>query len=126
MRGANLFNLLHPLRPARGVVVLRLEALLRGVGEERDQRGRLRGRLAVASPGEFVVAVVVELLHLRLIVREVRPLQDRQLRRAYDLRHGVGVVGRILFGLRLAVMELREKRVPAALATGHGKQQKRE
>ena len=71
-----------------------LQALLGGVGEGLDEDVGLRGGVAVVGPGEGVVAGVVELLHLRLVVGVVRPLEDVELRRGDDVLDVGGEVGR--------------------------------
>ena len=106
---ANLLQLLQPRGPARGVVVLGVQALQRGVVEELQQRGRGGRRLAVAQPCGIVAAASVELLHLRLEVGVVRPAQAVELWRAHDLLDGSSVVTAAL-------------RPGSALAAGEGQQ----
>src|ERR1035437_5735721 len=86
---------------ARGVVVLRVQPLGARVREVLGEGGRLRRRFAIAQPGDFVVAVVVEGGPRSMVTRGARPAQERKLR----LRHGgppvVGVVRRVGRGTRL-------------------------
>src|SRR5665213_189751 len=82
------------LRPAVGVVVTGAKALLGGVGEGLDEGVGLLGGGAVVGPGEGVIAGVVELLDLRLVVGEVAPLEDGQLRRGNNVLDVGGEVSR--------------------------------
>src|SRR5262249_57373841 len=75
--------------PSRGVVVVRVEALERGLFEELDHRLRLRSRLPVLNPGQRIAARSVELADVDLNVTEVRPAQAGQLPRGDQGAHFV-------------------------------------
>ena len=103
VRGGDLGQLAQAGVPAGGVVVLGVEALGTGFGEGLDEGFGGSGGLAVADPGDFAVAVVVEGVDGGLVVAEVGPAEVGQLLLGNeDLQIG-RVVGGVGQGPRLAM-----------------------
>ena len=88
--GFDAGDLLQARGPARGVVVLGVEALGAGVGEGLDERSGGDGGLEVAQPGDLIIAIVVEGGDERLVVGVVRPAQAGEILLRDD---GLDVVG---------------------------------
>ena len=85
---------IQPGLPTRSVVIIRTQTFFIRVSKRLDQALSLLRWPVVVGPGQRPVAVLIELLHLWLVVRVVRPLQNRQLRRRHHMLYIRRLMGR--------------------------------